>query len=69
MGMLRICATAGCTTKTLGKHCVEHETPIGPLPLRAGWRDEAPVSSLAVSSLAVSSLAVAVAGEPAAASA
>ena len=46
MGMLRICATAGCTTKTLGKHCVEHETPVGPLPLRAGWRDEAPVSLL-----------------------
>ena len=61
MGMLRICATAGCNTRTLGKHCIEHETPVGPLPLRAGWTGEAPVSLLAV--------AVAVPGEPAAASA
>jgi len=25
MAMIRICATEGCNTKTLGKHCIEHE--------------------------------------------
>jgi hypothetical protein len=25
MAMLRICAADECNTKTLGKHCIEHE--------------------------------------------
>lgn len=25
MAMIRICATEGCNTKTLGKHCIQHE--------------------------------------------
>jgi hypothetical protein len=25
MAMLRICAADGCNTKTLGRHCIEHE--------------------------------------------
>jgi hypothetical protein len=25
MAMLQICATDDCNTKTLGKHCIEHE--------------------------------------------
>jgi hypothetical protein len=26
MGMLRICAHPGCTTRTLGEYCLQHET-------------------------------------------
>ena len=26
MGMLRICNEHGCQTKTLGSHCINHET-------------------------------------------
>ncbi len=28
MGMLRICSTEGCETKTLGLHCIEHEDAV-----------------------------------------
>ena len=27
MGMLRICNEHDCQTKTLGSHCINHETP------------------------------------------
>lgn len=33
MAILRICGTAGCNTKTLGDHCLEHELA-GPGALR-----------------------------------
>lgn len=26
MAILRICAADGCTTKTLGRHCIQHES-------------------------------------------
>ena len=26
MAILRICAADGCNTKTLGSHCIQHET-------------------------------------------
>ena len=26
MSMLRICSTDGCQVKTLGEHCLQHET-------------------------------------------
>ena len=40
MAILRICAAEGCNTKTLGRHCIQHEpvprvavAVLGPRPL------------------------------------
>jgi hypothetical protein len=37
MGMLRICNEHDCHTKTLGSHCINHETPAS---LRSAKNDE-----------------------------
>ena len=42
MAMIRICATEGCNTKTLGKHCIEHE--FVPLVAAGGRVDSRPLA-------------------------
>ena len=42
MALLRTCAAEGCSTKTLGEFCIEHE-PV-PVPVDGGREDDAGVA-------------------------
>ena len=51
MAILRICAADGCNTKTLGSHCIQHETVPGSSPsglTRGRWPEPARPPSSAV---------------------